>query len=175
MSTGQMMMAVGAIMLFGIVGTNMRQTLSDSDTVTQTNTMTQEAIIIGRAMMDEICSKPFDAAVATAYMSGKKIVRLTDLTSCGPGYGEIYPNYSDMDDFHGSVFLSPQPGVSATSSTPRCLRNTEGYRVNCVVEYVNLAVPETKSNTVSWAKRVRLTISNRYSEDTLRISNVVAY
>lgn len=173
MSGVQMLLSVVAVMIFGIIGTNLQETILENEASLRTNSTSQEAASVGRALIDEIQTKFFDAANAS-----NKVVRLADLTpanSLGKGSWEVYPSINDVDDYHNMMFTSPAPGVMATSSTPRALRSTEGYTVTCRVVYVNPDNPSTTSSTATFAKRVTLRISNTYSADTLTMSYISTY
>ncbi|MBE0644836.1 MAG: hypothetical protein IH600_12200 [Bacteroidetes bacterium] len=170
MNTGQMMLTIAAFMLLGVVTLNLRTASFQNEEVLDGNEYTQKAVAIGRSLIEEMQEKPFDAAFNT-----KKIVKLQDLTSCGPGTGEKYPNFSDLDDFHGSVFRSPAPGVTPTTTTPKCLWDTWGYTVRVTVEYVSTTNPTVKVSGTSFAKRVTLSIFNSFSNETVIMSYLAAY
>jgi hypothetical protein len=166
-----MMLTIGAFMLLGVVLLNFRALNFQNEDILDTNEYTQRAVAIGQAMFEEIEQKPFDASVA----AGKWIRKASDFTACGPGWGEVYPNFNDLDDYHRSVFLSPEPGTTPTTAIPRCLWDTWGYRVAVLVHYVSENNPETVSSVYTFYKRVALTITNQFSQDTVRMSYVVAY
>ncbi len=165
------MLTIGAFMLLGVVMLNFRALNFQNEDVLDTNEYTQKAVAIGRSLFEEMSQKPFDANVA----AGKWIRKASDFSSCGPGSGEVYPNMSDLDDFHRSVFRSPATGVTPTSSTPRCLWDTWGYRVDVTVEYVSETNPNIATNYFTFSKRVSLKISNQFSQDTLRMNYLATY
>jgi len=171
MNTGQMALVIGAFMLFGVVSSNFQRVQFDSANIMGSNSTMQTAITIGRSIIDEISQKPFDACMVN---TTKKVFRLTDLTSCGSGTGEYYPNLNDVDDFDRNTFSSPAPG-STPSNIPRCLWGTEGYTVGIRVQYVVQTSPETTSTSYTWAKRITVTITSEYSEYPLTMSHVVTY
>lgn len=170
MNTGQMALTIAAFMLLGIVMLNFRSANFQNETVLDGNEYTQRAVGIGRSLIEEMSRRPFDAA-----MNSKKIVRLSDLTSCGAGWGEVYPNFNDVDDFHRSEFRSPEPGVTPGSETPACLHDTWGYTVRIRVEYVSSSNPNVTSTSRTFTKRITLWISNEFSEDTVTMSYITAY
>ncbi len=169
MNTGQMAMVIGAFMLFGVVSNNFQRLVLDSTESLDSNTNMQSAITIARSMMDEITSKPFDVS-----FTAKKVGRLSDLGSCGRASGEYYPNINDCDDYHGLTFVSPPRGTTP-STTPRCLWGTEGDTIRCFVQYVSQTNPQQTVTGVSWAKRVTVTVTSRYSTYPLTMSHVVTY
>ena len=108
MSTGQMAMTIGAFMLLGIIMMNFRTNVFESEDILDTNTYVQTSVTIGRSLLEEIAQREFDATTAT-----KLVVRVDELTSwLGPGSWEHYPNFNDIDDFHKSVFTSPERNLS---------------------------------------------------------------
>ncbi|MDT8323800.1 MAG: hypothetical protein RRA94_06805 [Bacteroidota bacterium] len=170
MNTGQMALTIGAFMLLGMVMLNFRGLNFQNEEVLDTNTYTQQAVAIGRSLIEEIQEKPFDAIFLS-----KKIVQLTDLTACGPGYWESYPDFNDLDDFHRQVFSSPPAGSTPTTATPKCLWGTWGFTVTCDVRYVSDTDPTISSWSRSWSKLVTLVISNEFSEDTVTMSYLATH
>lgn len=169
MNTGQMALTIAAFMLLGIVTLNFRNANFQNEDVLDGNEYTQKAVAIGRSIIEELQSKPFDMAFST-----NKIVRLEDLTSCGPRWDEVYPGFNDVDDFHGSIFRSPAAGTTPTTATPKCLWDTWGYTVSISVQYVSTTDPNVTVSR-SYAKRITLRISNTFSQDTVTMSYIAAY
>ncbi|PLX23220.1 MAG: hypothetical protein C0600_15670 [Ignavibacteria bacterium] len=166
-----MALTIAAFMLLGIVMMNFRSLNFENEEVLDTNEYTQKAIAIGRSLIEEIQEKPFDAVLNT-----KKIVKLEDLTACGPGSWESYPdNFNDMDDFHRQVFTSPELGDSLTTATPQCLRGTWGYTVRCDVRYVQDSNPTVSSYSRTWSKLVTLVITNEFSDEPVTMSYLATH
>jgi len=171
MGTGQMMLVIGAFTIFGIVKLNYQDLTMQSSELLDSNMYLQTSSSIARSMMEEIRQYDFDAALAN-----KSVIKLSDLTSCGAGSGEKYPNFNDLDDFHRSSFSSPASGDTLPKpNLPPCLWGTEGYQVDVNVEYVDPANPDTKSSSRTFAKRVTVTVSNIYSEYNHTSSFVATY
>lgn len=171
MSTGQMAMTIGAFMLLGILMMNFRTNVFESEDILDTNTYVQTSVSIGRSLLEEISQREFDLQTKT-----KLVVRVDELTSSlGPASTEKYPFFNDIDDFHKSVFTSPAAGATVTNTTPACLWNTEGYTVAVTVRYVDPENPDIYSATQTWAKRVDLVISNKFSKDTVRMNYLATY
>ncbi len=169
MSAGQMAMVIGAFMLFGTVTLNFQRTVFDNSNVMDSNTNMQSAITIARSMMAEIRQKPFDAGII-----GKTVVRLSNLTSCGSGVGEYYPNFNDVDDYDGKTFVSPPLGTTP-ATTPRALWGTERDTILIRVQYVNQVNPDVVVGGVTWCKRITVTVRSGYSEYPLTMTHVVTY
>ncbi len=170
MNTGQMALTIGAFMLLGMVMLNFRGLNFQNEDVLDSNTYTQQAIAIGRSIIEEIQEKPFDAIFNT-----KKVVQVTDLTACGPGSWESYPDFNDLDDFHRQRFVSPPDSTTPTSATPKCLWGTWGFTVLCDVRYVNDTNPTYTSWSRSWSKLVTLVITNDFSDDTVTMSYLATH
>jgi hypothetical protein len=172
MNLGQMAMVIGAMMLVGIVKNNFQRAVLQDQDVLGTNRESQNAIAIARGLFDEIQRKAFDLAC-----TNQRVVKLNDLSTCGPASYESYPNFNDIDDFEGSVFESPRPGVTVANWNvyPRALRNTEGFKAAVRVQYVNPDNPEQVVSGPTWSKRVTITVTNSFSKDTLVQRYVAAY
>lgn len=173
MNTGQMALTIGAFMLLGMVMLNFRGLNFQNEDVLDNNDYTQKAVAIGRSIMDEISGKPFDAVY-----NSLNIVKLEDLTACGPGSWESYHGttpFNDIDDFHRQVFTSPATGETAGDETPECLHDTWGYTVQCFVTYVRDDNPTIAVTYRTWSKLVTLVISNQFSEDTVRMQYLATH
>lgn len=172
MSSTQMFLTISAFMLFGIVQINMQRKTLESAVIMDGNTVMQTAIGIARSISDEIQQRKFDNANATKILVYKK-----DLTAIGAGYGEVYPNLNDIDDFNNVTFTSPAAGASSTvlARTPRCLHGTTGYSVNVRVAYVNPTSPSTTTTSYTFAKRVTVTVTNTAANYSLTTSFIAAY
>lgn len=170
MNTGQMMLTIAAFMLLGVVMLNFRTANFQSEEVLDGNEYTQKAVVIGRSLIEEIKTKVYDQKLVSS-----KIVRLTDFSSCGPAYYEKYPNFPDVDDFHGSVFTSPPPGTTPTNTTPKCLWDTWGYTVAVRVQFVYPTNPDVETTARTFAKRVQLRISNEFTDDVVIMSYIAAF
>jgi hypothetical protein len=171
MNTGQMALTIGAFMLLGVVMLNFRSLNFENEDALNGNEYNQKAVAIGRSLFEEMQGKPFDAALVN-----KKIVQLEDLTSCGKGSTEYYPdNFNDVDDFHSVVFTSPATGATPTAATPICLWDTWGYTVRCAVHYVRDDAPTVASFTRTWSKLVTLVITNEFSQDAVTMSYLATH
>ncbi len=170
MNTGQMALTIGAFMLLGTVMLNFRVLNFQNEDVLNTNEYTQKAVTIGRALFEEMAQRPFDNEI----FKGTWIRQASQLSSCGPG-SLAYPSFDDFDDFSGSVFLSPQPGTTPTTATPKCLWDTWGYRVAVTVQYVSESNPNLPVNYYTFSKRATLVITNQFSPDTVRMSYLATY
>ena len=170
MNTGQMMLTIAAFMLLGLVTMNFRSANFQNEEVLEGNEYTQKAVAIGRSLIEEIRTKVYDQKLVTS-----KIVRLSDFSSCGPAYTEKYPNFPDVDDFHGSVFRSPAPGTTPTNTTPKCLWDTWGYTIEVRVQFVYPDNPDVETTARTFAKRVRLRITNQFTDDVVIMSYIAAF
>ncbi len=164
------MLTIAAFMLLGIVMLNFRAANFQNEDVLDSNEYTQKAVAIARSMIDEIKSKVYDQK-----LTATSIVRVTDLSSCGPAYTEKYPGFPDVDDFHGSVFRSPAPGTTPTVTTPKCLWDTWGYTVSVRVTFVQPTTPSIPTTTRTFSKLVTVTVSNEFSPDTVTMSYIAAF
>jgi hypothetical protein len=170
MNTGQMLLTIAAFMLLGVVMINFRSADFQNEDVLDGNEYAQKAVAIGRSLIEEMQEKVFDQQLVS-----KKIIRVENLSACGPAYTEKYPDFHDVDDFHGSVFRSPASGVTPTSTTPKCLWDTWGYTVSIRVEFVSPTNPTIVSAIRTFAKRATLRISNQFTDEVVTMSFIAAY
>ena len=137
-----------------------------NNTILTTNSVLLEtkfgvlATSLATSIIEEATGKAFDQNTYN-----NSISQLSDLTSpsgLGPGNGETYANFNDVDDFNGYTKVD--------SSLPSAV-----FYLKTNVAYVQPTSPDLPVNTRTWHKRITVTVSTPSSQDTFRISSVVSY
>lgn len=130
----------------------------------QTSTSQQATVYgtdAGLELLDDIRSRPFDAATAGA-APGDPLVPRTSLTPEPFATGTAYGSAADIDDFHG---MPPHPMTVGGL----------GVQTTAEVRYVQEDTLTTASATPTYAKEVTVFVWSEAFPDTLRLTQVVTY
>lgn len=153
MNTGQMFMAIGAMIILSLLTITINSSILSSADVSQRSEFTITANGILQSILEEARSKAFD--LATVNNPDAKVQDFTGAGSLGPAFGETYPNFNDFDDYNG---------LDITVATPRA----GNFRVTATVTYVNPDSPDNAVNYRTHAKRITVQVTNPYMKDTMR-------
>lgn len=161
MNLGQSLLSIGALLLLSLTVLRVNNTILQTDTIMNESKFGILATSIATSLIEKASKKSFDANTfedAVSDLSG-----LTPASGLGPGIGETTPeNFNDFDDFDGyTEQISTLP--SAT------------YDVDCEVCYINPSNPNGKISTQSWHKKMTVTVSSPFSQDTVKLSTVFSY
>ena len=173
MNTGQMLAALGALVLLSIVSITVNSMMAS-----KTNTMLEveadlNAISLGQSMLDEALSQEYDLATVngTKVYDSTKFTAATDLGPSSTEQSNVHlpdslvlpgPNqmpsidsayksnkyYNDVDDYNG------YKRIAFTSTM------TDFYMIDTVY-YVTESNPDVKSSTQTFYKKVVVTIRHR--------------
>ncbi len=105
------------------------------------------AASIAQQYLDEIRSKQFDA-LSSVIPPGSMPGGFTAWNGLGHGWWETYPNYNDVDDYHGFTRTHNLNGVD--------------YNVAIQVHYVRDSAPDVAYNDETFFKRVTVTVTSSY-------------
>ncbi len=155
----EMLLLLGAIMLFGVtmLSTN-RYVVDQNESIIQRE-YEFYSISLAQSFIEEAKTKAFDAVLVGGTVTSPG--ELTPWNQLGPGGGEIYPIVDDVDDFDN---------LSRTDSTSRGT-----FDVSIEVGYVLEADPETIVNAESWFKRMNVTVDNSYLVQPVVLGYVFSY
>ncbi len=157
----ELMILLGAIAIFG----RFILTINTARFNTEFRVIAGEAqyvsASIAESVIDEASIKAFDQATTTFFLHGG-ISGLTDPSFLGPETGELYPNFNDIDDYHGLM-------LSDTVS------NGIQYTITASVGYVDENDWETILNEKKLMKRLNVTVFSEHLPDTITLSRVFSY
>ncbi len=157
MNSGQSFLSIGALLLFSLVSLNFNSTVLINTTVEVENKVYLTAFSLADDLIEEIKQKAFDAATINFPTTNPD--NLTPADNLGPGGGEVYPNYNDMDDYNGFI---------DTVSAP----HAENYRVTCTVTYVDTDDPDIVVGTQTFYKKVTVNVSSPYLRNPISLSHI---
>lgn len=149
-----MLLVLGAMMLLSILVLNTNRARFFSEQQMAQAEYTIAATAVGQTLISEIASKTYDAATSSDEFA--EVSSFTAPGSLGHNSSEVYPNYNDVDDFHG---------FNTEISTPRA----GAFRLSVLVDYVNPETPEVRSSVRTRTKRIRVAISSDFMDTPVNL------
>jgi len=149
MGSIQSMLAIGAIVLFALISIRFNSSVLQNMTVEVENKVYLTAFSLADDLIEEIKQKAFDEKTVEF-----QAIAVGQLSSIGPDGGEVWPNFNDIDDYHGY-------------KKPVALPHAEGYEVSCKVAYVN---PDGSPSGKSFYKKVEIQVTSKYLSSPLYMS-----
>ncbi|MFZ1731892.1 MAG: hypothetical protein WBQ23_13315 [Bacteroidota bacterium] len=150
----QMLLVLGAMLLLSILVLNTNRARFMSEQQMAQSEYTIAATAVGQSLISEISSKTFDAATSTYEFAA--VSSFTAPNSLGHNSSEVYPNYNDVDDYHG---------FNTEISTPRA----GTFRLSVVVDYVNPATPDVRSSVRTRTKRIRVGVASDFLDTPVNL------
>ncbi len=159
MHTGQMLLVLGALVIFSMLALSMNSSiLTSTETSIETESI-RTATDIAQSMTAEITSKSFDHATTNGTVDD--IMDFTAPDLLGPE-SESYPNYNDVDDFDG---------FSKTVTTPRL----GDFTINVQVKYVPRNNPDQVVYYRTKMKRIRVVVDGSSLENPITVYSWKCY
>ena len=155
MSNSHSFLSIGALFLLSMVSLRFNSALLENLTIETENKIYLTAFSLADDLIEEIKQKAFDAV--TVEFPTTDPTDLTPSNSFGHLHSEIYPNYNDIDDYHG---------FTKTISVP----HAENYNVSCLVWYVSKDNPDTKVLAQTFYKKVQVTVTSPYLRNPVKLS-----
>ena len=147
-NTGQMLMVLGALLLFTIMLPSVNNTLLYNDRAVIESNAELVAMGLAQRILAEAGVEAFD--VVCLSMPPTMANQLTAPGSLGPAGGETYPNFNDLDDFHNLSLVD-------STSLP-----SVQFNITAQVVYVNPNNPSQVMGSQTFAKRLRVTVTSPF-------------
>jgi hypothetical protein len=147
-NTGQMLLVLGALVLFSLMLPSMNQTILYNDRTLISTNAELTAISLAEKIIAEAGTKAFDVFCITGTPTSPS--QLTSAYALGAAYGEVYPNFNDLDDYHNM-------SISDTTTFPSVPFNIAGQ-----VVYINPANPNQTVNYQTYLKKLSVTVTSPY-------------
>lgn len=161
MNLGQLLLSIGALLLLTLTVLRVNNTILQTDTIMQESKFGILATSIATSLIEKASKKSFDANTFDDAVSNTS--SLTAPNALGPGVGETNPdNFNDFDDFDGYT----EQILTLPSAT---------YDVSCDVCYINPSNPDAILSAQSWHKKMTVTVSSPFSQDTVKLSTIFSY
>jgi hypothetical protein len=160
MNSGESLLSVGAMMLLAVMILRVNNTILTTNSVLLETKFGVLATSLATSIIEEATGKAFDQNT-----SANSISNVNDLTSpnaLGPGSGETYATFNDIDDFNGYTKVD--------STLPSAI-----FYLKTTVEYVSPANPDQAVNYKTWHKRITVTVTTPSSNDVFVLSSIVSY
>jgi len=147
-NTGQMLLVLGALLLFSIALPSLNDTLLHNDITLFCTNAELTALSLCQKILAEAGTKVFDEVCLTT--QPQLATQLTDVATLGRETGESYPNFDDVDDYHNLAYRD-------STTLPSVL-----FMLSGVVSYIN---PSDLTQAVTYRtfiKRLRVTVRGPY-------------
>ena len=159
MGRSELLLVLGALMLFGVTMLSANRYMVDQNESIIQREYELYAISLVQSFYEEAKTKEFDENVIGA--SPPVPSGLTEYDQLGPGGGETYPIFDDIDDYNG---------LALTDTTSR------GYfDVAIVVGYVEETDPDVIVNYETLFKTIFVSVSNPYLNQPAQLSFLFGY
>jgi hypothetical protein len=150
-NTGQMLMVLGALILFSLAFPSLNRTLLDTDQTLMTTNAELTAISLAQKILAEAGCKAYDQICLTSHPTLAS--QMTAVGSLGKESGETYPNFNDVDDYNNLTLND--------STTLPSVR----FTVTGTVTYINPTNPSETMSSQTFVKRIRVTVTGPYLVD----------
>jgi hypothetical protein len=162
MNTGQMIMALGAMLLLSVIMLRVNTANLTNETIRDDAQYGVLATSIATSIIEEAQSKAFDEKTDTM-----NVTALTQLTSVlGPETGETESTFDDFDDYNNFT--------KRDSTMPSAI-----FDISCQVVYVDPGNIEGSTSNRTWNKKLIVTITRPISADSsvlaLRTASIFSY
>lgn len=159
MGTGQMMLAVGAMILLSTLVLRVNNNLLSTNEVMMESKFGVLATSLAASIIEEASNKAFDEVTDGNPITDKSL--LTAPADLGDE-DEEYKDFNDFDDFNGYERVV----TNLPSAT---------FLLQCKVDYVVPPNIETPSANRQWHKKITVTVSSPSSQDTVKLSSIYSY
>jgi len=163
MNTGQMLLAMGAMILLSTIVLRVNNNFFTTETVLDETKYSFLATSLASSIIQEAKSKVFDNETDSASISDLNLLTLENIL--GPEDAEKGKNkdvFNDFDDFDGYQDID-----STMPSAP--------FWYTCQVVYVNENQPDSASSNRTWNKKITVTITSPYMSDVIKMSSIYSY
>jgi hypothetical protein len=160
MNTGQMLLALGAVILLSMLSLRINNTTISTQSTIVNSKMGLMAVSIAQSVIEEANNKAFDEISISAFVSD--LNKLTLPTQLKAESGEKYPDFDDFDDYNN---------FNRTDTIP----TADIFKVKCKVYYIDPSAPNVPVSTRGWHKKIDVSVISETMRDTIKISSVFSY
>ena len=165
MSTGQMMLVLGALALLSIIMLSANRTYTTNGKTLLYSELGITAISLSTSIIQEAEGMAFDQATDNDVVVGSPTA-LTAPNALGPEAGEVYHDsthdFNDFDDFNGLHIT-------------QTFANSGTFNISCTVVYVDTSNPSVTSATQTWHKKLTVMVTSPSMLDTIRETYIFSY
>ncbi len=163
MNTGQMLLTIGAIILFSILALQINSNQLTTQETMQNSKFGILAVSVASSFIEEATEKAFDENSIDDFVTS--LSTLTSRGSFGPDAGEnpdSTSQFDDFDDYDGyTVTITDMPSAV--------------FKVMCTVDYVNPEASGFFTTSKTWHKQLTVRVTSPSMRDTIKMSKVFSY
>ena len=161
MNSGHMFLTIAGLILLSNLILNVHKANTGRMIATYTSESVIDASGLAQSIIDMIQSKAFDENTITD--AAWELDSLTAVNKLGPESGEYkHTDFDDIDDYNNY-------------STRISLDRMGDFDINVKVFYISFLNPKIKSSTITYSKKIELSIINYSLLDTLKYHHIVSY
>jgi len=138
--------------------------LRTQNTIISTQSTVQEtkfgvlAVSLATSLIEEANRKSFDQNTDGFSLNDPNLLSHT----LNNEDGEAYSDFNDFDDFNNfDTTITNLPSAD--------------FNLHCEVFYVSDENPEIPENNPTWTKKLTVSVSSPFSQDTIRLSSIFSY
>jgi len=153
-------MSMGAMVLLSTITLRVNTSNLMNETIRDEAQYGVLATSIATSIIEEATSKSFDESSDSTSVSSLNELTLAGIL--GPESGETDSTFDDFDDYNGFT--------KRDSTMPSAI-----FDVSCEVVYIHKSNLKVKSNSQQWHKKINVTVSSPFSQDTFKTSSIFSY
>jgi hypothetical protein len=162
MGLGQMMLTIMASVLLGRVILNINQSTLMAGSTKDMAEYRITGTSLGTSLLEQANNLPFDEKTVASDVT--TLTALTASTALGKDVGETtVATFDDIDDYNNYEKLDT-------------LTNSAIFKTTVTVQYVYVSSNViTVATSQQWAKKISVSVSSAFLEDTLRFNSIYSY
>ena len=156
----ELLLVVLTSVLFSLLILNINQTSLRNQEALQETEIVHTAISVAQRFIEEAKSKEYDA-VSASLDPGDMPDGFTTVYGLGHNNSEHYPNFSDVDDYHGFNQTVTVRGMD--------------FQVQISVVYVRDTNPEASYSNETFFKKMTVNVNSSYLSHGITLKQVISY
>lgn len=166
MGEREMILVLAALLFFSMTSLTVNRFCLQNDETMLQSEFQYYAISLAQSIIEEAKTRYFDVAVETE--PPPSLSQLPNLFTypLGPRWNESYPNFSDVDDYHGL-------NLNITNNTNPSAR--ANYTVRVQVGYVNESNIDQVVTYKTFYKKMTVIVTSAYLPAPVVLSHVFSY
>lgn len=160
MNSGETLLVMGAIIIFSMTALSMSQSIYEGNRTLMETQVISSGTAVGLSFIEEAKQLSFDEATV-ADDDNFDPDSFTSPGGLGLDFGETYPGFDDVDDFHN---------FSDSVDTQLAI-----FYVTATVAYVDSSDLNNPVNNRTFFKRIQVTVTSPFIQDSLQLSHVFSH
>lgn len=160
MNSGETLLVMGAVLIFSLTALSMNQTILEGNRTLMETQIISSGTAVGLSFIESAKQLSFDE-VTVMNEDNFDADSFTSPGGLGLDFGETYPGFDDVDDFHNY-----NDSVATQLAT---------FYVNTTVAYVDSGDLNISVNYRTFFKRIHVVVTSPFIKDSLQLSHVFSH